>query len=322
MKAQRLAALAATLAFSALISGCGDNGTEPSQGGMSEQNQVANLIIAAPSLIDDGLTQSTAQTTLAPRLPDRTAAVPIEPQTFWRDIRTALRTFEFAFADTDTTGRPTTAIATVHWNLVGTLNIVTQSTDGPTASGVRPTAFGGIPAAAAASRLVQKPLADHWRRRVLLRRIPMEGGDPARPIWRIAAVSGVDVASPEPTIHIVSLRVQSASLDTTLTDPLEFIYLRRVLRFAADEAVTLTLTTDRNDDVALLYHHLSRQRMTNNGDNTYTGILPAGTVEGWRHFGVNALSHGTLFDDEAPYDSRAWIFPYVVAPTPEVDYLP
>jgi hypothetical protein len=300
MKSNRLAAVAAALALAGLVAGCGDNGTEPSPEGMSDQNQIANLIIAAPSLIDDGLVQTEAQTALAPGSPGRTASAPIEPQTFWRDIRSAYRAFEFAFADTDTTGLPTSAIATVHWHLAGVFNIVTQSTPRP----------------------VQKPLVDHWQRRVLLRRIPMEGGDPTRPIWRIAAVSGVDVASTQATTHIVSLHVQCASLDTVITDPLAFFYLRRVLRFAADEPVTLTLTTERSDDVALLYHHLSRQRMTNNGDNTYTGILPAGTVEGWRHFGVNALSHGTLYDDEAPYDSHAWIFPYVVAPTPSVDYLP
>jgi hypothetical protein len=37
---------------------------------------------------------------------------------------------------------------------------------------------------------------------------------------------------------------------------------------------------------------------------------------------VNVLSPGTLFDDVAPYDSKAWIFPYVLQPDPAVDYLP
>ena len=322
MKPNRIAALGATLALAAFVAGCGDNATEPSAGGTSDQSQIAGLLLAAPSLIDDGGLYRTAdQTTLAPALPRSASprlssptpssprpagapAAPIEPHEFWRDITTAFRTFEFDFADSDSTGQPTTAIATVHWRLAGTFNIVTQATDTDP------------------SRLVHKPLVDHWQRRVLLRRIPMEGGDPARPIWRIAAVSGVEVASPEPTTQISSLHVQSATLDTTITDPLAFFYLRRILRFGPDEEVTLTVTTARNDDVVLLYHHESRTRMTNNGDDTYTGVMPAGSLEGWHHFGVNALSHGTLFDDEAPYDSRAWILPYAVPPTPEVDYLP
>ena len=32
---------------------------------------------------------------------------------------------------------------------------------------------------------------------------------------------------------------------------------------------------------------------------------------GLKHVAVNALSRGTLFDDVAPYDSKAWAIPYV-----------
>jgi hypothetical protein len=37
---------------------------------------------------------------------------------------------------------------------------------------------------------------------------------------------------------------------------------------------------------------------------------------------VNALSHGTLFDDQAPYDSQAWLLPVVLAPDQVADALP
>jgi hypothetical protein len=38
--------------------------------------------------------------------------------------------------------------------------------------------------------------------------------------------------------------------------------------------------------------------------------------------GVNALSSGTLFDDQAPYDSKAWIVPCVVNPTELAEFIP
>ena len=42
------------------------------------------------------------------------------------------------------------------------------------------------------------------------------------------------------------------------------------------------------------------------------------TTASWeRQFAVNALSHGTIFDDALPYDSKAWALPFVVA-APEV----
>jgi hypothetical protein len=37
-------------------------------------------------------------------------------------------------------------------------------------------------------------------------------------------------------------------------------------------------------------------------------------TRGLWHFGVDAISHATLYDDTAPYDSQRWVFPYVVAP--------
>ena len=49
---------------------------------------------------------------------------------------------------------------------------------------------------------------------------------------------------------------------------------------------------------------------------TWTFVL-APAQGGLRHLAVNALSHGTLFDDALPYDSKAWALPFVVA-APEV----
>jgi hypothetical protein len=88
-----------------------------------------------------------------------------------------------------------------------------------------------------------------------------------------------------------------------------------VLHFDRDDSVTVTATTLRNDDIVVIQHRHRRLRFHNNGDNTYTGVFRAAFLARVNHAGVNALSRGTLFDDEEPYDSQAWILPYVVRPT-------
>jgi hypothetical protein len=45
---------------------------------------------------------------------------------------------------------------------------------------------------------------------------------------------------------------------------------------------------------------------------TFEGRFVAPGADGLRHLAVNALSHGTLYDDRAPYDSKAWGIPFVV----------
>ena len=198
----------------------------------------------------------------------------------------------------------TTAIITIHKRLSGSFNIVPEP------------ANEGDP-----RTVIRKELRDHWVRRVKLRKIrPKIDLEADR--WRVAAVSGVKVTSPMATSEIASVHVESGAIDTVITEPLAFFNLRKILRFDDGADVTLTVTTSRSDDVVLLYRSGHREKMANNGDNTYTATFPAGDLEGWRHFGVNALSHGTLYDDEAPYDSKAWILPYVVASTPEVDTIP
>jgi hypothetical protein len=74
--------------------------------------------------------------------------------------------------------------------------------------------------------------------------------------------------------------------------------------------VTLTVTTQRPDDVVVLLHRDRRFRLHNNGDNTYTGTWLAPNVDEIRHVGVNALSNGSLFDDAARYSSDAWLWHY------------
>jgi hypothetical protein len=71
-----------------------------------------------------------------------------------------------------------------------------------------------------------------------------------------------------------------------------------------------------------LFSRGGRFRFHNNGDGTYSGTWKAPLLRGVRHAGVNAFSNGTLFDDKEPYDSNAWILPYVVLNEDLCDYLP
>jgi hypothetical protein len=302
----RLASLVSILAM--FCAGCGsDNPVAPSATQTSDQSDMIAALSTESQLVDDGLFNSSVQTSLSGARPgvQATGNTAIEPLRFWRTISSARRTFDFAFSDTDTTGRPTVAVVTIHWHFAGTFNVVPAGED-------------GLPDL---NNVVHKPLSDHSIRRVRFRRTTT-ADDPTHDRWRIAAVTGVDVTSKDVTSQILSVRLQTATFDSTIVDPLAFFNLRHILRFASGDSVTITVTTSRSDDVVLLYHADHRRRMTNNGDNTYTGTLHVGTLDGWRHFGVNALSHGTLYDDTLPYDSKAWLFPYVVETTPAVDYLP
>ena len=116
--------------------------------------------------------------------------------------------------------------------------------------------------------------------------------------------------------------IQSGDLDTTVTNPLAFWRLRRLIRLEPVSQVTLTATTQAHDDIVVLYSRERRARFHNNGDGTYTLTWSAGSLAGLHHLGVNALSHGTLYDDQAVYDSQTWILPYLVNPSEVADLAP
>ena len=309
MKAHRLLVIAPLLL--PLLIGCGKSGdvlAPSSSGSAAEQAAVSSELAGHPDLVDDGMSESRDQAEVgsASSTAGAGVAAAIDPLFFWRDIRRVERSYEFAFSDTDSTGHPTTAVVTVHKRLAGWFNVI-----------ARESSPEGTPTE---GRLIQKVLRDHWVRRLLLKRVgPPES---ERRPWRIAATSGVQITSRAASTQIQSLRIQSGPLDTTITDPLAFFRLRRLLKLDPEAEVTLTATTLRADDVVVLYLRDRRSRFHNNGDNSYVATWKAAAVVGVHHFGVNALAHGTLFDDEAPYDSQSWILPYVVAPTELADLAP
>jgi len=308
-----------------LLAGCGKGPQVLGPSGPSatdqDQAEISSTMGTVPELVEDGAferEEALASGLSAPESAgpaDGTSAA-IEPLGFWRRITSVERRFEFEFRDEDPAGRPQTAIVTIHKQLRGTFNILVEGPKSSTED---------------VSRLViHKRLADHSVRRILLKRVPAleRQVEPEfnRPRWRVAATSGVQVTSLPRDLkdhaEIVSLRVKTADLDVVITDPLAFIRLRQILQFQHEEKVELTVTTKRADDVVVLLRAGGRLRFTNNGDNTYTGVWTPAALRGVAHFGVNALSHDTLYDDEAPYNSQAWILPYVIRPCELAEYMP
>jgi hypothetical protein len=308
MKAPHRLALTLPLLL-ALLAGCSSQRTvnapgDPAAGTSQDQAEVASTVASNPSYVDDELSESPdsmsvdATGAASAGVGTASAQAAIRPLTFWRDIRDVERRFEFAFSDPDSTGRPTTAVVTAHKLFRGSFNILVAD---QVAEGSPPEAH-----------VIHKPLVDHWVRRLLLKRVPLP--ESGRRAWRIVATSGVKITSRDAETRIESLRIQSGPLDTTITEPLAFFRLRAILKLDPGVDVTLTATTLRNDDVLLLYLRNHRGRFHNNGDNTYTAVFQSPDLVGLHHVGVNALSHGTLFDDAAAYDSQSWIEPYLVHP--------
>jgi len=137
-------------------------------------------------------------------------------------------------------------------------------------------------------------------------------GDTAR-CWKVVATSAVEVSSTDRTIEIQSVRVQSANLDTTLATPLDLWRLRRLLVFTPHEKVTLTVTTNGDSGDAVSFLRRDRRGLFKpEGNGVYTLRWKAPNGTGVGHLGINALTEATLFDPEGPYDSHAWILPFVV----------
>lgn len=301
MQRRNLTRIAIVLAGVVVVAGCGKTSTGPTPGADTEQAQITSYMAGNPGLIDDQLFTDPASLPLS-RLAGTNAA--ITPRWFWRRITVSTPHLTFQFSDTDSVGRPRLAAVTLTRQLIGTFDIL------PAASGDTTMLDS--------AHIVQKPLDDTWTRHLLFKRCVVPGSD--QPQWRLIAASGVQVNSSGMTEQIQSVRVQTGAMDTTLTDPLQLFVVAHCMHVAAGDSVTLTVTTSRTDDVVLAFYRDLRLRFHANGDGTYVIKLPVGNLLGMRFFGVNALSHGTLYDDALPYDSQAWLFHAWVGPPPSTEY--
>ena len=297
MKSHPWFRVAALAVLAVALSSCGKTSSmqSPTGGGgtsgATNDAQVAQALQESPEFVQDGLTGASDPLALDPTL----GFAAIQPLRFWREITDVQTTFDTDYQNPDPDGRPLLALVTIHRALTGTFYVAARTITGTD------TTYG----------LVRKPLADDWTRRVALIRRPVPN-DTGLTRWRLAGTSGVDVRTRAGVTRIASLRVQSGALDTTITDPLELHRLRRIVLVAPETEVRLTATTNAASDVVLFRGHDLRRRFHNNGDGTHTFVFRSGQFPGLRHFAVDALSNGTLFDDQAAYDSNAWALAYAV----------
>jgi hypothetical protein len=300
MQRRNLSRIALVLTGVIAVAGCSKS-TAPITGANTEQAQISTYMASNPGLIDDELFTDPSSLPLS-RMQGTNAA--ITPRWFWRRITVSTPHLTFQFSDTDSVGRPRLAAVTLTRHLTGTFNIL-------------PAASGDTTQLDSAN-IVHKSLDDTWTRHLLFKRCVVPGSD--QPLWRLIAASGVQVNSSGMTEQIQSVHVQTSTIDTTLTDPLQLFIITHCMHVAASDSVMLTVTTSKTDDVVLCYYRDLRLHFHSNGDGTYVIKLPIGNLLGMRFFGVNALSHGTLFDDTLPYDSQAWLFHTWVGPPPTTEY--
>lgn len=219
----------------------------------------------------------------------------VRPLRFFREITNVEKSRDVEFGAPDADGNPTTALVTLHRHLTGSFHLLAGSTDPSDTTRTR----------------ISKPLDDQWTRRMLLQRVKLPN-DSLR--WRLVGTSAAEARTVNGSTHLVSLRIQAAGVDTTITDPLAMHRLRRIVLLPPGMPVTLTATTSAASDVVLFYGRDMRRRFVNNNDGTHTFQFTAGRFVGLGNFGVDALSNGTLFDDTAAYDSNAWIFLFACDP--------
>ncbi len=234
----------------------------------------------------------------------------ILPAFWFRLIRSHERRFTIEFEHPDTL----TVVAKVKVvdRLLGTFNVITKPET--TEAGITERAW------------IKKPLADRGVRNAVFVRHRMRGDDPAQVTedredgfhdgwspWRLAAISSHEITSDGGTRVLESVRIQAGTVDVTITDPLVPVRRGDLPRIPPGTPVHVVATTLDPTDVLVLYARWGRMRMRPTGvPGQFEGRFLAPSQGGVRHIAVNTLSHGTLYDDALPYDSKAWGIPFVV----------
>lgn len=125
--------------------------------------------------------------------------------------------------------------------------------------------------------------------------------------WRLVATSGKEYWTDDNEVMIEACHIQTTEVDTVITDISEKILLDNLIELSRNTEVTLTVTTGNNDDLLFIHYHLfQRKPFTNNEDGTYTVTFNTPIFGRFRRFGIDAISHDTLYDFEDGYSSHSW----------------
>jgi hypothetical protein len=294
------------LALALALAGCGSDPTSPpAQPAASLENQAIQAAMAeVPELAETETYETPGDAefadALAPAGTFSTEAA-IRPLFFYRTIREHERDVQVVI-ERDTLFE--TARVRIEDRFAGGFHLVTADT---TDTGV------------VVSR-IRKPLHDVGVMRAVFRRpVDWEKMDPAVGDserererrcrgWRLVAVSNREIASPEHTAKIVSVRLQTDSgLDVTIADPRELMrFPNGVPRIVAGEPVKVTVQVEDPADPVFLLCGWGRLRLRPVSEGVFEGGFKAPYDLRRFRLGVNALDRGTIFDDAAPYDSDFW----------------
>ncbi len=185
---------------------------------------------------------------------------------------------------------------------------------------------------------VRKPFTETTRRKVLFRRIA-HNPEPLRN-WIPIAITMVDGKTDSiNNFTIASVEVKDASLDTTVTDPLNqwfrFGFFRGcVPRIPVGDSVTVRVTVTSSDalpELVNLRHGIERLSMerrrirmnlvsTSGGPGDYTRVYERTirTGLGMHLFAarfnlvLDVLSNGSVYSMTAPFSNEFWGAPYIV----------
>jgi hypothetical protein len=137
--------------------------------------------------------------------------------------------------------------------------------------------------------------------------------------WELTEISGFVGESDTLTVTIEQMRIQSATVDLTIDDPLDLLLVPDdVPAFQVGEDVTVTVYGAPEDAILFLHTRHWKSPLQNEGGGTYVGTW---TVERpGRHCAwIEAMAHDTIFDSDYPEDTLVWGMPYVVEGEEEIE---
>ncbi len=181
--------------------------------------------------------------------------------------------------------------------------------------------------------LYKKEMKNTVARRALFKQIAHTKN--RRKNWKLHGISGSELVSENCTITIDQVKIiASNSQSWTITNPMDFFTtIAEIPTFQPKDSIKVYVTLQNTNDfpekpgstVLLRYRndrgmHRARKAFHDDGvypdeaagDGIYSGMWIIGHRRGVFHAFVDVIDNGTLYDDTAPYNSRAWGIPYAV----------
>lgn len=275
-----------------VLSGCGDSLT------MSDLSDAGDTDILEEFIADDEIFDDAGPYEGTVSYVEAGTRAEIDPLAFWREV-TEIECFRQIVVDQDSG----TAEAAIERDVWGLLHIV----DADSIEYEKPFHHSGL-------RYANFIRDDEWE---APNGPPDDAGNGElrrhrRGPWELTEVSGFLAASDTCTVSIDWIRVQSASVDTTISDPLALMSVPDgIMMFEEGDEVTVTVSGPAEGDVVVLHTRRFRAPLEY-AEGTFGGtwiVERPGSHTAW----IEALAHDSLYDSEYPEDTLIWGMPYDVA---------